>query len=246
VLDWREGAQPWPAKPHAGYRPQRTPEERAAHRRKMTAFARSMWAETVPAQGTLVEVYLWSRLLTMAPPPTMRLHWGLRLDAAGKLPAIVAKVEHVEHGFTAVHVTWLQPDYHTRAARRGARKTFGPIGGGAVRFGEPQPDQWLVVGEGLESTLSLVLSTGRPGWAALSDRGVIGLQLPPEARQVLIAADNDAAGQTAARIAKERWTREGRRVRILTPPLPDTDWNDVLTGHAPASLCEAMEETHAA
>jgi putative DNA primase/helicase len=228
VLDWREGTRPWP---------QRPPEELAAHRRKMTAFARWLWSETVPAQGTLVETYLWSRLLTMPPPPTMRLHWGLRLDAAGKLTAIVAKVEHVEHGFTAVHVTWLHPDYHTGAARRGARKTFGPIGGGAVRFGEPQPDQWLVVGEGLESTLSLVLSTGRPGWAALSTRGVRNLLLPPEARQVLVGADNDPGGdgQAAARAAKERWIAEGRRVRIITPPVPNTDWNDVLTGRAPAT-----------
>ena len=47
---------------------------------------------------------------------------------------------------------------------------------------------------------------------------------------VLIAADNDAsgAGQRAARETAERFLREGRRVRIATPEMPDTDFNDLL------------------
>jgi putative DNA primase/helicase len=231
VLDWeagrQAGARPWP---------QKTPEELAAHRRKMTAVARWLWdGESVSAHNTSpVAVYLYSRLITMPPPPSLRLHWGLRDPAAGfKRPAMLGKVEHVEHGFTAVHITWLVPD-GIGLWRRGARKTFGPIGGGAVRFGWPKPDRWLVVGEGIETTLSLVLSTGCPGWAALSARGLAGLKLPPEARQVLIAGDNDADGQKGARIATRRWIAEGRPVRIITPPVPGTDWSDVLRGRAPA------------
>jgi putative DNA primase/helicase len=47
---------------------------------------------------------------------------------------------------------------------------------------------------------------------------------------VMIAADNDlpGRGQEAARKAAERWVREGRRVRITTPPVPGRDFNDVL------------------
>ena len=224
MLDWREGARPWPQKL------KRTPEEEAAHRAKMTAFARWLWSESVPARGTLVEVYLWSRLLTMPPPPSLRLHYRLRLDEIGKLPAMVGKVEHIEHGFTAIHVTWLHPDYHAGGARRGARKTFGPIGGGAVRFGWPKPGKWLTVAEGVESTLSAMQLTGLPGWAALSDGGIERLLLPPEARQVLICADNDAngRGEAAARNAAERWLSEGREVRLALPPETGSDFNDVL------------------
>ena len=127
-----------------------------------------------------------------------------------------------------MRVTFLHPDHHTGSARRGARKTFGPIARGAVRFGWPRPDQWLVIGEGIETTLSLALSTGRPGWAALSARGIIRWPLPPEARQVLIGADADRDGQNAARLAKERWISEGRRVRIVAPATAGADWNDVL------------------
>ena len=54
----------------------------------------------------------------------------------------------------------------------------------------------------------------------------------PLAKRVVIAADHDVngAGENAATRAAERWIDEGRRVWIKTPPLPGTDWNDVLLG----------------
>jgi hypothetical protein len=42
--------------------------------------------------------------------------------------------------------------------------------------------------------------------------------LPPEVREVLIAADADLEGLKAARIAARRWHGEGRIVRIVKPP----------------------------
>ena len=78
-----------------------------------------------------------------------------------------------------------------------------------------------------------------PGWAALSASGIRNLILPPEARRVVIAADNDenGVGWKGALVAARRWAFEGRQVRIDMPPTPDTDWNDVLLlagsfGHA--------------
>ena len=54
--------------------------------------------------------------------------------------------------------------------------------------------------------------------------------LPCDVREVIIAADHDAneAGQTAARIAAERWHAEGKIVRIALPPKADTDFNDMI------------------
>jgi Toprim domain len=54
-----------------------------------------------------------------------------------------------------------------------------------------------------------------------------GLMLPPEARRVVIAADPDKAGSSAARDAWERWTAEGRFVQIATPD-GSGDFNDLL------------------
>jgi hypothetical protein len=55
--------------------------------------------------------------------------------------------------------------------------------------------------------------------------------LPPEVRRIVIAADNDAsgAGQRNALAAYDRWTAEGRSVRIKIPPNTGDDFNDVLT-----------------
>ena len=54
--------------------------------------------------------------------------------------------------------------------------------------------------------------------------------LPPEVHRVVIAADNDAngAGQRAALGAYERWSHEGRVVRIKLPPNAGDDFNDVI------------------
>jgi hypothetical protein len=53
----------------------------------------------------------------------------------------------------------------------------------------------------------------------------------------VIAADNDAdgLGQKAALVAARRWAGEMRRVRIDLPPIPGSDWNDVLLGRARAA-----------
>jgi phage/plasmid primase-like uncharacterized protein len=94
----------------------------------------------------------------------------------------------------------------------------------------------LVIGEGLESVLSAMMALDLPGWAALSNIGIENLILPPEAAMIIVAGDNDAsgAGQLSADKAARRFLAEGRRVKVWIPPIPDTDWNDVLRGRAPA------------
>jgi putative DNA primase/helicase len=89
----------------------------------------------------------------------------------------------------------------------------------------------LLVGEGLESTAAASELLGLPGWAAVSADNLKGaLMLPPEVHRVVIAADNDSngAGQRAALGAYERWSNEGRAVRIKLPPNAGDDFNDVI------------------
>jgi putative DNA primase/helicase len=108
----------------------------------------------------------------------------------------------------------------------------GAVAGGAIRLPAPQSDRWLIVAEGVETTLSVMQACELPGWAALSAGGVEHLILPPEARMVLIVADHDAngTGERAASQAAQRWLYEGRRVRIVLPPVIGTDANDLLKG----------------
>jgi putative DNA primase/helicase len=228
MIDWRDGAQPWPAKPAE------TAEQKEARRTRMLAAAREIWSATVDPAGTLLEIYLWSRQLRLRRvPSTLRLHYGLwHRESGEKRPAMVARIDHPERGFVAVHATYLTMDGSAKASLVPVRKTFGLFSGGAVRFGSPRSDRWLIVGEGLETVLSVAFALGCPGWAALSWAGLVAMRLPPAARQVLIAADNDLddTGIEAAERAARRWAGEGRRIRVIAPPTPGTDWNDVLRG----------------
>src|SRR4051794_23463567 len=91
-----------------------------------------------------------------------------------------------------------------------------------------------MVSEGIETAAAAMTATGSPVWAALSTSGMVSLVLPPLplAATVVILADHDAngAGERAARAAAARWLAEGRRVRIALPPVPGTDFNDILSG----------------
>jgi putative DNA primase/helicase len=141
----------------------------------------------------------------------------------------------------AVHCTYLRQNGTGKADIEIEKAIFGSARGGAVRLGAPRMGEWLVIAEGIETTLAVTTSCAMPAWAALSTSGLRALVLPREATRVLIAADNDASGkgEHAARDAAARWLAEGRRVRIATPPEPGTDMADVLAGQSHAATKEA-------
>lgn len=207
----------------------------ARDRQFRIACALDLWHhETRPAQGTVVQRYWRKRGLIGPIPDTIRASrtWLRHSESGQTRPAMVALVEHIDRGPTAVHVTWLAADGSVKATIAPPRKCFGPVAGAAVRLGMPGGGDSLIIGEGIETTASVMQAIGLPGWAALSDRGLERLALPPNIRRVLIAADNDAsgAGARAARTAAQRWLAEGRRVRIALPPAPGTDFNDLIKG----------------
>jgi len=198
---------------------------------KPSAEALAIWDASATTPGTLVENYLRSRGLNLPPPTTLRFHAGLRHPSGGVWSAMVALVTHGTDGTpVAIHRTLLAVDGNGKAPVEPAKMMLGPCRGGAVRLGRVQTDQWLIIAEGIETTLTVMEACGLPGWAALSASGIKNLILPPEASKVLICADNDpnGSGQRAAREAAERFLREGRRVRIATPLNSGTDFNDTL------------------
>jgi len=195
---------------------------------KRTALALSLWRNALPAAGTLVEVYLASRGLCAPVPATLRFHAGLRHPAGGKWPAMVGIVTRGSDGATlGVHRTFLAADGAGKAHVAPTKMMLGPCGGGAVRLG-PLSES-LLVGEGVETCLAAMLSTGQTAWAALSAGGMRTLGLPDGVRAVTVLADGDPAGEAAARDCSKRWAREGRLVRIARAPM-GLDFNDVLVG----------------
>ena len=215
---------------------------------RRTARAVNTWRHTQHGAGTIAENYLASRGIMLDTwPASLRFHARCPhpKDDAGNfvspLPAMVSLVEHVERGQVAVHCTYLRQDGSGKADIEKPKAIFGPVAGGAVRFGTPRAGAWLAVAEGLETTLSVALACSMPAWAALSAGGIKNLVLPPEATHVVICADNDGngTGERAAHDAAARWLAGGRHVRVAMPPEPGADFNDILTGRAAANISGA-------
>jgi putative DNA primase/helicase len=215
------------------------------------AHGLTIWRNSEPAASGIVERYLGSRGITFDQwPAALRFHprCPRPKDQFGNLslplPAMVALVEHVERGSVAVHCTYLRRDGDGKAPIDNPKAMFGPVSGGAVRFGEPQTGKWLAIAEGIETALSVAVACSIPSWAALSASGIKNLILPAEASHLIVCADHDSngIGESAARDAASRWFAEGRRVRIAVPPEPGSDFNDVLNGDA---LEKTEEAPHA-
>lgn len=227
MLDWQPGLPPGPAP---------DPSKAAADCQRRIRNALDKWHQAEPARPeSAVAVYLWGRLLLADPvPASLRLFRGMwHRETGTRWPAMVALVKHVEHGPVGIHTTFLAPDGASKAHIEPCRKTYGPVTGGAVRLGKASPASPLPLTEGIETALACQISTSWPAWACLSAHGIAAVVLPSDAQQVVIAADNDAAGLGAAARAAERFEAEGRAVRIAAPPVPGTDWADVLSLRAP-------------
>ena len=210
----------------------RTPVERKPDqddvRRREAALA--IWQSAQPAQGTLVDTYLASRGIDLAPPDALRFHAGLKHPSGCIWPTMVALVTNGADGTPlAIHRTYLARDGAGKAPVEPSKMMLGPCRSGAVRLGPP--NDVLMVGEGIESSLAAMQATGHPAWAALSTSGFRTLDLPEDVRDVIVLADGDEAGEAAARDCARRWKREGRCVRIARPP-QGMDFNDMLMDRA--------------
>lgn len=212
------------------------------------ARALNIWRNAECGTGSIVERYLAGRGIMLDQwPASLRFHPRCQQprDDAGNfvspLPAMVALVEHIERGPVAVHCTYLRSNGGGKVDGEKPKAIFGPVAGGAVRFGTPQTGQWFAVAEGIETALSVALACSMPAWAALSAGGIKNLILPAEASHIVICADHDAngVGERAALDAAKRWLADGRRVRIAMPPEPGTDFNNTLTGYTTTEINEA-------
>jgi hypothetical protein len=213
-------------------KPDRTlPAETEGAAIKKTEAALAIWRGSQSADRTPVEAYLHSRGLTIPVPPSIRFHAGLKHPLGAVWPAMVALVTRGTDGKPiGVHRTFLARAANGKAPVDPAKMMLGPCGGGAVRLGSA--GGFLMVGEGIETCLAVMQATSHAAWAALSTSGLRNLDLPEDARDVIVLADGDDPGEAAAQDCAWRWKREGRRVRIARAP-QGMDFNDLLVRPAP-------------
>ena len=193
------------------------------------ARARAIYAAAGSIRGP-AKAYLISRGLRPTPAWTRLREAVLRYPGAGQHSAIVAPVTGTSGALEGIQRTFLTAD-GCKLPVRDPKLSLGRVRGGAIRLAELAAE--LVLCEGLEDGLSLAQELpGASVWAAPGAGMLAAISLPPIVSSVIIAADNDAAGEQAARRTAERFASEGRQVRIMRPDPAYKDWNDQLRGIA--------------
>jgi hypothetical protein len=244
--------------------------------------ARAVWDRSVAAEDTAVRLYLERRGVSRDLMPVMPA--CLRFDAAARYmvavpersgeyqmafagPAMVAEVQGIDGRFSAVHRTWLDLDQPKGKAVRpdpfhpgrmlDAKKGLGSKKGGAIRLLTPKDADTLVIGEGIETTLSALVAgvfSGAAYWAAVDLGNIAGRRagrtraasavpdmsdseafVPPEwVRRLILIMDGDSNPETTrsqlyAGARRAMALRPGLRAQIVVCP-PGTDLNDILMG----------------
>lgn len=256
----------------------RREQEAERHRERAIASARAIWHEGLPPERSPVREYLALRGcgVDRLPqiPDSIRFHARLPYMVADgrdwvevhRGPAMIAAITGRNGEFTGLHRTWIdldQPKGKARIQHRGtaqkAKKTLGSKKGGAVRLVSPPGATVMVVGEGIETTLSAAVS-GDPGWAywagidlgnmagrriggkgmkfsGIPDMSDLDAFLPPETVEHLVfIRDGDSDPRTTraqllSGLRRAMMTRPGLRAQIVDAG-DGRDLNDVLVGGA--------------
>ena len=168
-----------------------------------TAVALRLWHAALPAAGTPVETYLHSRGINLVALDSVRFHPRLKHPSGATWPGMIALVARGRDGEPlAIHRTFLTRDGAGKAPVAPQKMMLGPCRGGAIRLAMPTGK--LMVGEGIETCLAAMQATGLSAWAALSTSGLRTLLLPAEIGEVIVLADGDEPGETAALDAARR------------------------------------------
>lgn len=198
-----------------------------------------LWLNAKAPIGTLGEAYHLRRGLSSAQacnhatrfldrlelrpygPPKDRPLKAARTPGA---PALINAISAPDGSLQGLNLTYLNPKTADRR-RKGVQKLMiGRFMGGAVRTA-PAGEE-LLVAEGYETTLSASRRFSLPGWALLGERNFYAWEPPQGVKSLLIAADNNRAGQAGAEFLADRAEALGIRTRIETPTDVGFDWND--------------------
>ncbi len=218
-----------------------------------TEAARRLWRHCRPVDGSHAERYLHARGLLQYRYAALRFHPALRYrdgSSVRRYPALVAAVtgdpgsgacpgrdpgSGAGGPILGVQRTWLDPRAPAKAGVAAPRKALGRIHGLAVRFGAPSGDAALVVGEGIETVLSLVTAVPEITAAAALSAGSLGAFAPPPGlARLVIARDNDEDGALAAERLARRCARAGVAATVIVPV--GNDFNDDLVDLGAAAL----------
>lgn len=177
----------------------------------------------------VLDRYLMGRGIQYRHLPDLRGHSALSLVGGMSEPAdeaMVALIRNKDGIPVSIHRTYINLKQ---------RKIMPPtetIKGAGIRLGSMHGDA-LVVGEGIETTLSGMETFLHPGIASISAYGMEELFVPEQYKSIIIIADNDFSftGQKAAFTLARRLDNEKaeRKVNVVMLSEQGMDFNDPVT-----------------
>ena len=187
-----------------------------------------IWRASRPLQDTPAKAYLEARSIRAS---SRELHFHPRTPLGPKsvvrfLPAMIAAVS-LDEGLIAIHRTFLNETTLEKAKFDNPKRALGELGAGAVRLFPPVRGK-LGLAEGIESALSARALTGIPVWATLGNKRFGIVAIPESVTELHLFVDADKGGEIAAERAFDVYGRNGRTIKVRTPSVPGTDWNDEL------------------
>lgn len=192
------------------------------------AFAKRIWDEARPIEGTSARSYLQARGIR-AVSCALRFHPRTPLGPKGHtqyLPALIAAVT-MDHGLVGIHRTFFNPERPAVAPFANPKRALGSLASGAVRLFNPVEGR-LGLAEGIESALAAKALTKIPCWASLGNERFGLVSIPDSVRELHLFVDHDAGGDLAEERAHSAYACERRTIVTRRPRDHGTDWNDAL------------------
>jgi hypothetical protein len=178
--------------------------------------------------GTAAAAYLHSRGIARF-GPALRYHPRVYFGGANAgpdqpryTPAILAKIMDNQGNITGCARTYLDPITGRIADLSSPKRILGQLHGNAIGFWSGSNLDELIVGEGLENTLSVGTVLPEFSLASCLTATHLGLFIPPSGiKRIWIARDNDVAGERAAQTLASKLASSGIECECLVPKLGD-------------------------
>jgi len=186
-------------------------------------LGRHLWRMAGPARGTIVETYLQSRGIRIAPPATVRFlpprgGYSPTMIAAFGIPTEPAPGELAiaDDAVCGVHLTHLMSDGSDRERGERAKIMIGRSAGYPIVLAPPNDLLGLAVTEGVEDALSVHQATGLGGWATgcASRLPALAAAIPDYIETVTIYAHADDVGRSGAHELARALDRRGIEITV--------------------------------
>jgi hypothetical protein len=200
---------------------------------KSAAFALELWAQAQSIKGTQAAGYLLARACAPSSgalwPEDLGFHPACPFSTFA-FPAMVGLIRDVISGEpVGIHRTALSDDGATKRPMPGglpSKMMLGRAERAVVQLHTAANS--LGLAEGIETALSAQKIFKVPVWAAMSAGGIRSFPVIHGISRLIVFADNDDVGLSAARSCGHRYSASGIEVEVRYPPTPGSDWNDFL------------------